>query len=68
MNRYFKKISNPDHISEWKSKGLSVEVIKLPATTDNNLASTLNYVCKKIKKKNLMKVVGNKKKLHIIME
>ena len=53
MNRYFKKISNPDHISEWKSKGLSVEVIKLPATTDNNLASTLNYVCKKIRKRKL---------------
>ena len=51
MNRYVKKISNPDHISEWKSKGFSDEVMKPPATTDNNLASTLNYVCKKIRKK-----------------
>ena len=30
MNEYFKKISNTDHISERKSKGLSDEVIKHP--------------------------------------
>ena len=27
MYRYFKKIGNTDHISEWKSKGLSDESI-----------------------------------------
>ena len=63
MNRYLKKSSNPNHISEWKSKGFSDEVIKPPATADNNLASTLNYVCKKIRKKEFMEVVGNKTKL-----
>ena len=56
MNRYLKKISNPDHISEWKSKGFSDKVIKPPATADNNLASILNYACKKMRKKNLWKL------------
>ena len=51
MNRYVKKISNLDHISALKSKGFSDKVIKPPATTDNNLVSTLNYVSKEIRKK-----------------
>ena len=28
MCKYFKKIDNTDHISSWKSKGLSDEIIK----------------------------------------
>ena len=36
----FKTISNTNNISEWKSKGLSDEVIKHP---DNTLASTPGY-------------------------
>ena len=49
--KYFKKISNTDHVSEWKSKGLSDEIIKPPATSDNVLAPALNYVCNKIRVK-----------------
>ena len=30
MRKYFQKISNTNNISEWKSKGLSYEVIKPP--------------------------------------
>ena len=43
MNKYFKRISNLNQISEWKSKGLSDEVIKTPSTSDNSLASGLSY-------------------------
>ena len=50
-NKYFKKIRDTNHISEWKSKGLSDEVIKPPATSDNSLASALNYVGNKIRVK-----------------
>ena len=32
MNKYFKKISNTNHISEWESKRLSDAVIKSPYT------------------------------------
>ena len=38
INKYFKVITNTDHISSWKSKGLSSESIKPPATSDNSLA------------------------------
>ena len=40
--RYFKVITNTDHISSWKSKGLS-ESIKPPTTSDNSLTPKLNY-------------------------
>ena len=43
MYRYFKKISNTDNISEWKSKGLSDEVIKPPTTSDHRLNPQVNY-------------------------
>ena len=49
INKYFKKITNTDHISKWKSKGLSDEIIKLPTTTDNSPA--LNYVGNKTRVK-----------------
>ena len=51
MNKYFKKISNTDHVSEWKSKGLSDEIIKPPATDENSLAPALKIVGNKIKVK-----------------
>ena len=41
INKYFKKISNTEHISESKSEALSDEVIKPPTTTDNGLVSSL---------------------------
>ena len=40
--RYFKKIGNTDHISAWKSKGLSDESIKPSTTSNNNLSPALN--------------------------
>ena len=44
MGRYFKKIDNIESISAWKSKGLSDESIKPPATFNNNLASAISYI------------------------
>ena len=41
---YFKKIGNTIYISAWKSKGLSVESIKLPSASNNNLAQSVNYI------------------------
>ena len=43
LYRYFKVITNTDYISSWKSKGLSTESIKPPATSDNSLNPKLNY-------------------------
>ena len=43
MYRYFKMTTNTDYISSWKSKGLSAESIKPPATSDNSLTPALNY-------------------------
>ena len=43
INRYFKVITNADYVSSWKSKGLSAETIKPPATSDNILTRTLSY-------------------------
>ena len=36
-------ITNTDYVSSWKSKGLSVETIKPPVTSDNSLTQVLNY-------------------------
>ena len=43
--RYFKvnTITNTDYVSQWKSKGLSPESIKPPATSDNSFTPELNY-------------------------
>ena len=51
--RYFKvnTITNTDYVSSWKSKGLSAESIKPPATSDNNLTPELNYYDTKTKVK-----------------
>ena len=43
MYKYFKMIINTDYISSWKSKGLSSESIKPPATSDNSLTPTSSY-------------------------
>ena len=51
MCRYFKKIDNGNHISPWKSEGFSDESIKPPATSNNSLAPSLNYVGGKTKVK-----------------
>ena len=42
MYTYFKTITNADYISSWKSKGLSAEIIKPPATSDNSLPPALS--------------------------
>ena len=44
-------ITSTDHISLWKSKGLSNESIKPPTTSDNSLAPSLNYYGNKIRVK-----------------
>ena len=51
MYRYFKVIANTRYISSGKSKGLSDESIKLPATSDNSLTSLINYLGDKIRLK-----------------
>ena len=43
MYRFFKMITNTDYIPSWKSKGLSAESIKPPATSDNSLIPALSY-------------------------
>ena len=48
INRYFKVIANTNCISSWKSKGLSDETIKVPATPDNSLTPELSYQGTKI--------------------
>ena len=55
MYRYFKKTGTTDYISEWKSKGLSDEIIKPPSTTNNSLAPVLGNIGNKTR----VKVVGN---------
>ena len=44
MYRYFLKSDNTNLILSWKSKGLSHESIKPPATSDNCFAPSLNYI------------------------
>ena len=43
INRYFKVIANAKYISSWKSKGLSNETIKPPATSNNSLTPLIDY-------------------------
>ena len=51
MHRYFTLITNTNHISSWKSKGLSDESIKPPKTSDNSLAPAINNYGTKIRVK-----------------
>ena len=41
--KYFKMITNTNHISSWKSKGLSAESIKPFPTSDNSLTPIIDY-------------------------
>ena len=43
LNKYFKLIANTDYVSSWKSKGLSVETIKPPSTSDNSHTPGVSY-------------------------
>ena len=51
MNKYFTRINNTNHISSWKSRGLSNESIKPPTTSDDSLAPELDYYDTKIRVK-----------------
>ena len=51
LNKYFKVIANTDYVSSWKSKGLSAETIKPPATSDNSLTPALSYYGTKLRVK-----------------
>ena len=44
-------IANTKYISEWKSKGLSDESIKPPASSDNSLSPLIDYLGDKIRLK-----------------
>ena len=44
-------IANTNYISSWKSKRLSGENIKLPATPDNSLSLLIYYLSEKIRLK-----------------
>ena len=46
MKKYFKTTRTKKHILKWKSKGLSDEVIKPPATLNNNLNPNLDLILK----------------------
>ena len=43
LYNYFKVITNIDYVSSWKSKRLSAENIKPPATSNNSLNPALSY-------------------------
>ena len=48
MYKYFKQINN-DYISEWKSTGLSNEIITAPSASNNFLKPSLEYLGVKLK-------------------
>ena len=67
MYGYFETFGNTNHISWWKSKGLSNEVVKPPTTSNNCPAPALSYVGKKTR----VKFDGSCLKqdsLHLLME
>ena len=49
MRRFFKRIENTDHVSEWKSNGLFDEIIKPPSASNNSLTQALSYFGTKTK-------------------
>ena len=51
MYKYFKKISNTNYISEWKSKGLPEEVIKPLSTISDRIIPGLADIGRKIRVK-----------------
>ena len=42
--KHFKTVANANKVTAWKSKELSDESIKLPATSDNSLNPRANYI------------------------
>ena len=48
INRYFKRVANSDHVSEWKSKRLSEESIKTPSAPNNFLNPKLSHYSKEM--------------------
>ena len=48
LNNYFKIKTNAKYISSWQSKGLSNEIIKPPASSDNSLTPLVDYLGHKI--------------------
>ena len=46
MYKYFQKIGSTENLSSMKSKGLSDEMIKPPATSNNSLSQTLKILVK----------------------
>ena len=70
-------IANKLYISSWKSKGLSDEPIKPPATSDNSLTPLIDYVGNKIRLKisgsclkqpKLQYIHGTTVNIHIVYE
>ena len=51
MYRHSKLIANTKYISEWKSKGLSDEIIKTPTTSDNSLSQLIDHTGNKARLK-----------------
>ena len=62
INRYFK------HIGNRKSKGLSDETIKPPATSDNSLNPLIDYVDDKIRKNKTKYTHGTMVTIYIVYE
>ena len=56
MNQYFKTIAVTKYILSSKPKGLSDESVKPPATSDDSLSPSIDYLGNKIRL-NLMEVV-----------
>ena len=48
MYKFFKQMNN-DYISQWKSKGLSNEIITAPSVLNNFLNPSLEYLGVKLK-------------------
>ena len=67
INKYCKVITNTDYVSSWKAKGLSAEIIKPPATSDNSLTPALNYYGTKTRAKFTGSCLNNQT-FHILME
>ena len=51
INKYFKIFANKKYISLWQSKGLSDETSKPPATSENSLTPSIDYLGNKIRLK-----------------
>ena len=43
INKYFKVVANTDYVLSWKYKGLFVETIKPPTTSDNSFSPVVSY-------------------------